>query len=87
MFALTGTVAITSTVREVSEMLLGLHIPKMTGDFYVAFHLAGEIAGLVAIVGVLYFIYRRYVTKPDRLNDTREEDGWILSDYLVLVTY
>lgn len=85
MFALTGTVAITSTVREVSEALLGLHIPKMTGSFYVVFHLAGEIGGLVAIAGVLYFIYRRYVTKPDRLNDTREEDGWVLALILTIM--
>ncbi|NLK50873.1 MAG: 4Fe-4S dicluster domain-containing protein [Syntrophomonadaceae bacterium] len=85
MFALTGTVAITSTVREVTEMWFGLHIPKMTGNFFVGFHLIGEIGGIVAILGVLYFIYRRYVVKPDRLNDTREEDGWILALVLVIM--
>ncbi|NPV92249.1 MAG: 4Fe-4S dicluster domain-containing protein [Firmicutes bacterium] len=84
MFFLTGTVAMTSTGREFAE-LIGIHIPKFAGGFYVGFSALGDIAGVLAIVGVLFFIYRRYVTKPDRLNDTKSEDGWILALLLIIL--
>lgn len=85
LFLLTATVAFTSTVREVAHMWFGLHLPKFTGGFFIGFNCLGDIVGLIAILGVLYLIYRRYVEKPDRLNDTRSEDGWVLTLILVIM--
>lgn len=86
LFLLTATVATTSTGREFAEVI-GIHIPKFSGSFYIGFNALGDIVGLLAILGVIYFIYRRYVEKPARLSDTRAEDGWALAlIFLILVT-
>ncbi|MDH7479524.1 MAG: heterodisulfide reductase-related iron-sulfur binding cluster [Syntrophomonadaceae bacterium] len=84
LFLLTLTVATTSTGREFAE-LVGIHIPKMSGSLYVGFNALGDAVGLLAIIGVLYLIYRRYIEKPDRLSDTNAEDGWIISLVLVIL--
>lgn len=54
---------------------LGLQI--FYGNFYLVLSLALEFAGLFALIGVLVFAWRRYVVKPDRL-DNRNDDGWAL---------
>lgn len=61
-------------------------IKYLVGNFYLFFSFVLEIAGLLAIIGILMAIWRRYIVKPKRL-DTKPEDGiilyWILA---VLVT-
>jgi Fe-S oxidoreductase/nitrate reductase gamma subunit len=61
-------------------------IKYLVGNVYLAFSFILEIAGLMAIVGILLAIWRRYVVKPKRL-DSKTEDAiilvWILA---VLIT-
>jgi Fe-S oxidoreductase/nitrate reductase gamma subunit len=61
-------------------------IKYLMGNFYLTFSFILEIAGLMAIIGILLALWRRYVTKPTRL-DNKTEDAitllWILA---VLVT-
>ncbi len=53
-------------------------LPIMYGSFYLGLSLALEFAGLFALISIGYFAYRRYITKPDRL-DTRVDDGIVLT--------
>jgi Fe-S oxidoreductase/nitrate reductase gamma subunit len=39
------------------------------GDFYLIYSLTLDIFGLLAILGVLLALYRRYVTKPNKLDN------------------
>jgi nitrate reductase gamma subunit len=58
----------------------------LKGGFYLLFSFFLDLAGLMAIICILMAIYRRYVTKPTRL-DNKPDDAivlvWIL---VVLVT-
>jgi len=58
----------------------------LKGNFYLIFSFALDLAGVLAIIGILMAIWRRYVTRPKRL-DNRPDDLlallWIL---VVLVT-
>ena len=58
----------------------------LKGDFYLIFSFLLDLAGLMAIIGILMAIFRRYVTMPTRL-DNKPDDAivlvWIL---VVLVT-
>lgn len=59
----------------------------LKGDFYLWFSFFLDLAGLVAIIGILMAMWRRYVTKPERISDNKSDDFicliWIL---VVLVT-
>jgi Fe-S oxidoreductase/nitrate reductase gamma subunit len=61
-------------------------IKYLVGNFYLTFSFILEIAGLMAIIGTLLALWRRYVTRPTRL-DNKAEDAiallWILA---VLIT-
>jgi Fe-S oxidoreductase/nitrate reductase gamma subunit len=69
---------------DVLRLFFGVEFIK--GTFYLVFSFFLDLAGLVAIIGILMAIWRRYVTKPDRL-DNKPDDAivliWIL---VVLVT-
>ncbi|MCX5817601.1 MAG: heterodisulfide reductase-related iron-sulfur binding cluster [Proteobacteria bacterium] len=58
----------------------------LQGSFYLIFSAVLDAAGLVAIIGIMMAIWRRYVTRPSRL-DNKPDDAitlvWILA---VLVT-
>jgi len=58
----------------------------LQGGFYLIFSAVLDAAGLVAIIGIVMAIWRRYVTKPSRL-DNKTDDAitlvWIL---VVLIT-
>jgi Fe-S oxidoreductase/nitrate reductase gamma subunit len=45
----------------------------LTGNVYLGVSLVLDIFGLLLIVGVLMAMYRRYVQKPDRLDNRRED--------------
>ncbi|OPX94126.1 MAG: succinate dehydrogenase/fumarate reductase iron-sulfur subunit [Syntrophorhabdus sp. PtaU1.Bin002] len=59
----------------------------LKGNFYLGFSFALDLAGLFAIIGVLMAMWRRYVTRPQRIDDNKSDDliclVWILA---VLVT-
>jgi Fe-S oxidoreductase/nitrate reductase gamma subunit len=61
-------------------------VKYLVGNFYLAFSFVLEVAGLIAIVGILMAVWRRYVVRPTRL-DNKTDDllclSWIL---VVLVT-
>ncbi len=59
-------------------------IKFIVGNFYLIFSFVLEIAGLMAIVGILLALYRRYIVKPKRL-DSKPEDGIILAWILVVL--
>lgn len=52
--------------------------PPMTGAIYVWFSAIVDILGAFAMLSILVLAFIRYFSRPDRLNDTRPLDGWIL---------
>jgi Fe-S oxidoreductase/nitrate reductase gamma subunit len=77
----TGLVAIQADFTD-----LFFNVKFLKGNFYLVFSFLLDLAGLMAVIGVLMAMYRRYITKPARL-DNKPDDGivliWIL---VVLVT-
>lgn len=69
---------------DVIRLIFGVEFIK--GNFYLIFSFLTDLAGAIAIIGILMAIYRRYVVKPTRL-DNKPDDLivllWILA---VLVT-
>lgn len=64
-----------------------INFPPMVGDIYVISSAVVDIFGLLATIGVVILAINRYLVKPDRLNDTRPLDGWILLlIFTILVT-
>ena len=64
-----------------------INFPPMVGDIYVISSAVVDIFGLLAAIGVVILAVNRYLVKPDRLNDTRPLDGWILLlIFAILVT-
>lgn len=55
-----------------------LNFPPMVGNIYIYSSAIVDIMGLLAMVGIIVLAITRYLVKPDRLNDTRALDGWIL---------
>lgn len=61
-------------------------IELLFGNFYLAFSLAMDLAGLVAIIGVLMAAFRRYVVKPDRLDNQTDDGITLLLILAILIT-
>lgn len=55
-----------------------LGFPHIEGNSYIYFSAVVDVLGFLALVGVLVLAVVRYVQKPDRLNDTKTSDGWVL---------
>lgn len=45
----------------------------LIGNFYKIFSLVLDIAGLLAIIGVLVALFRRYIQRPERLNNLLDD--------------
>ncbi len=56
------------------------------GNFYLWFSLILDFSGALAIIGVLLALYRRYVIKPDRLDNIFDDFFSLILILLVLVT-
>jgi hypothetical protein len=52
--------------------------PDMTGFFYTLISWLADVGGFFALLGIIVLFGIRYWRKPDRLNDTRSSDGWML---------
>lgn len=52
--------------------------PHLEGNFYIGFSFVVDTIGFLGMVGIIVLGIIRYVQKPDRLNDTKSSDGWIL---------
>ncbi|MBA4391550.1 MAG: iron-sulfur-binding reductase [Syntrophus sp. (in: bacteria)] len=77
---LTIGTALVAIQADVTNLLFKYEFIK--GDFYLVFSFLLDLAGLVAIIGILMAMWRRYVTKPSRL-DNKPDDAitliWILA--------
>lgn len=61
--------------------------PHLEGGFYIGMSFIVDVLGFLALIGILVLAYIRYIQKPDRLNDTRSSDGWmILLIFVILLT-
>lgn len=54
-------------------------IPLYNGTFYLLLTLLADLAGLALMVGLGMAAWRRYVTKPDRLDTPKWDDGVVLA--------
>ncbi|HWP98034.1 MAG TPA: (Fe-S)-binding protein [Syntrophomonadaceae bacterium] len=52
--------------------------PPLTGQLYIGMSWVADVTGLLAMAGVLVLAMIRYIQRPDRLNDSRPLDGWLL---------
>lgn len=58
----------------------------LQGNFYLMFSFALEVAGIVAIIGIIMALWRRYVTKPERLDNKPDDFITLIWILVVLVT-
>jgi len=56
------------------------------GNVYLAFSVISDSFGVLAIIGVLMAMYRRYVKKPDRIDNKREDLAALLIILVVLIS-
>jgi len=76
--------AIVAVQDDVLRPLFKINI--LQGDFYLIFSAALDAAGLIAIVGILMALWRRYVSKPDRLDNKPDDLITLVGILVVLVT-
>jgi Fe-S oxidoreductase/nitrate reductase gamma subunit len=55
-----------------------ISFPPLTGNFYIGLSWLADVTGFLALIAILGLAYIRYVMRPDRLNDTKPLDGWVL---------
>ena len=55
----------------------------LVGGFYQSYELILDTLGLLFVAGLIWATWRRYRTRPDRL-DNRRTDGWVLGVLLFL---
>lgn len=61
--------------------------PHLEGTIYIGMSWIVDVMGFLALVGILVLGLVRYAQKPDRLNDTKPMDGWIiLLLFVILLT-
>ncbi|MFC1865908.1 (Fe-S)-binding protein [Chloroflexota bacterium] len=58
----------------------------MHGNFYLGYSLVTDIAGIMVVTGVILAIIRRYINKPERLDNKGEDLIALLIILLVVVT-
>ncbi|MDD4776472.1 MAG: respiratory nitrate reductase subunit gamma, partial [Syntrophomonas sp.] len=55
-----------------------IHWPNLEGTNYIVMSWIVDVTGFLAMIGIILLAYIRYVQKPERLNDTKASDGWII---------
>lgn len=68
----------------VSKEIDGTHLHGMWGNTYLYFSLFVDIFGILALIGVTIAAYRRYIVRPDRL-DNKPENAIALVLFAVIV--
>ncbi len=64
-----------------------LGFPHLEGNIYIGMSWIVDVLGFLALIGIIVLAFIRYVQKPDRLNDTKSSDGWvILLIFAILLT-
>jgi len=61
-------------------------LKTMWGDFYLGLSLALDLVGLLAIAGIVMAMVRRYILKPDRLDNTPDDLYVLLLILAILLT-
>ncbi|NTW97341.1 MAG: 4Fe-4S dicluster domain-containing protein [Oscillochloris sp.] len=70
--------------EDFSVPLMGEQAGKiLVGGYYQSFELVLDTLGLAFVLGLIWATWRRYRTRPDRL-DNRSTDGWVLGVLLFL---
>ena len=67
-----------------SKEINGTHLHGMWGGTYLYFSLFVDILGILAIIGIIIAAYRRYIMRPDRL-DNKPENAIAISLFFVIV--
>jgi Fe-S oxidoreductase len=80
LFLFAGTALATLDADVYSPLSLKL----LKGDFYLIYKTVLDLAGLAFVAGLALAIYRRYVTRPDRLGPTRLMGGFAFTLGLLL---
>ncbi|MCK4223860.1 MAG: 4Fe-4S dicluster domain-containing protein [candidate division Zixibacteria bacterium] len=70
--------------EDLTKLLFGTVF--IQGSFYLLFSFVLDLFGLLAIIGVLLLAFRRYVLKPDRLDNKPEDLIGLILIFLVLIT-
>jgi len=52
--------------------------PHLEGSIYVGMSWIVDVFGFLALIGIIVLAVVRYGQKPERLNDTKTSDGWII---------
>lgn len=65
---------------------LFFNIRFIEGNFYLFWSLAGDVFGMVVLLGMIMAVYRRYVAKPNRLDTKPIDTQAILLIILILIT-
>jgi len=55
-----------------------IHWPHLEGNNYIGMSFIVDVLGFLALIGIIVMAVVRYVQKPDRLNDSKSSDGWII---------
>ena len=58
----------------------------MSGNFYLGYSVVVDAFGILVLIGVLLAIYRRYIQKPDRLDNKTEDMVALLLIFIVVLT-
>ncbi len=81
---LTIGTALVALQADFTDLLFGFKF--LVGNFYLFFSFMLEIGGLIAIIGILMAIWRRYGVKPARLDNKPDDLLCLLWILVVLVT-
>jgi len=76
--------ALVAIQDDVIRLIFGVEFIK--GDFYLVFSFLTDLAGAIAIIGILMAMYRRYIAKPTRLDNKPDDLVVLLWILAVLVT-
>ncbi|MGB8656205.1 MAG: heterodisulfide reductase-related iron-sulfur binding cluster [Candidatus Zixiibacteriota bacterium] len=83
LILLLGTILI-FVQEDVTRLLFGSTF--IHGNFYLVFSFLLDLFGLLAVAGVILAAFRRYVLKPERIDNRLEDWVGLLLIFLVLVT-
>jgi Fe-S oxidoreductase/nitrate reductase gamma subunit len=74
-------------VLAVGTMSIATHehtgLPTFQGDYYLVLSLAMNVMGILAMAAIVLFLWRRYVTRPEGLDNTASD--WIAPVFILLI--
>ncbi|MCX5779386.1 MAG: respiratory nitrate reductase subunit gamma, partial [Firmicutes bacterium] len=59
--------------------------PHLVANLYIGMSWIVDVLGFLALIGIIILAYIRYVQKPERLNDTKSSDGWVILLIVVIL--